>query len=549
MHLNQVLALTLAVLATYAKATSPSTDDDIEDIPVTEEEVQIPQSILFKPTTRTALFLDQFVPETVSRWIPSESKKVVDGVEDEELLRYRGTWNIEEPTVLPGLRGDRGLTVKTAAAHHAISAAFAKPVDTNGKTFVAQYEVKLQNGLECGGAYMKLLTHDPSFEPAQFSDKSPYTIMFGPDKCGSTNKVHFIFRHQNPITHEFEEKHMSTVVPAKTDKLSNVYTLVVRPDQTFEVLINDESVKKGSLLEDFTPAVNPEKTIDDPKDFKPADWVEVAKIPDPEASKPSDWDESAPREIVNQDATMPEDWLVNEPLSIPDPESVKPEDWDDEEDGEWTAPTVDNPKCADVSGCGEWKKPMMPNPEFKGKWKAPMVDNPEYKGPWAARKIDNPNYFEDATPSNMGKIGAIGFELWTMQNGIQFDNIYIGDSETEAKSFRAETWAAKHRIESETDKKLAEKAAAEKPTNPDATYLERATEWITEFRMRVYKLVERVREGDAFEAILADPVACGACVLLAAYMLNGAWTILTTILGYVVPKKAAVAEEKKEKKE
>lgn len=33
------------------------------------------------------------------------------------------------------------------------------------------------------------------------------------------------------------------------------------PDQTFEILINDESVRTGSLLEDFDPAVNPPKEI------------------------------------------------------------------------------------------------------------------------------------------------------------------------------------------------------------------------------------------------------------------------------------------------
>lgn len=42
----------------------------------------------------------------------------------------------------------------------------------------------------------------------EFSDKTPYSIMFGPDKCGGTNKVHLIFRYKNPKTGEVEEKHM-----------------------------------------------------------------------------------------------------------------------------------------------------------------------------------------------------------------------------------------------------------------------------------------------------------------------------------------------------
>ena len=99
------------------------------------------------------------------------------------------------------------------------------------------------------------------------------------------SQIHFIFRHKNPKTGEYEEKHMNAAPSAEINKLSNLYTLVVRPDQTFELLINGESSKNGTLLEDFTPAVNPPKEIDDPNDSKPEDWVDEAKIADPEATK------------------------------------------------------------------------------------------------------------------------------------------------------------------------------------------------------------------------------------------------------------------------
>ena len=45
-------------------------------------------------------------------------------------------------------------------------------------------------GLECGGAYLKLLKEDAALHAEEFSNASPYVIMFGPDKCGATNKVH-----------------------------------------------------------------------------------------------------------------------------------------------------------------------------------------------------------------------------------------------------------------------------------------------------------------------------------------------------------------------
>jgi hypothetical protein len=32
--------------------------------------------------------------------------------------------------------------------------------------------------------------------------------------------------------------------------------------------------KEGSLFEDFQPPFNPPAEIDDPEDFKPADWVD-----------------------------------------------------------------------------------------------------------------------------------------------------------------------------------------------------------------------------------------------------------------------------------
>ncbi|NXD32345.1 CALX protein, partial [Spelaeornis formosus] len=217
--------------------------------------------------------------------------------------------------------------------------------------------------------------------------------MFGPDKCGSTNKVHFIFRHQNPITGEWEEKHLINPPAPKITKTTALYTLIVKPDQTFEILINDESVRNGSLLEDFTPAVNPPKEIDDPEDFKPETW------------------------------------------------------WDDEEDGDWIPPSVPNPKCEEAAGCGPWSPPKIKNPDFKGKWTVPKIPNPEYKGVWAPRQVPNPAFFEDKTPSDFTKIAGIGIELWTMTEDILFDNIFIGHDEAQAKAFAKETYHVKKPIE------------------------------------------------------------------------------------------------------
>ncbi|KAJ5769927.1 uncharacterized protein N7511_001978 [Penicillium nucicola] len=486
----------------------------------------------FTPTSLKAPFLEQFTDDWESRWKPSHAKKD-DKSEDE--WAYVGEWAVEEPSVFKGIDGDKGLVVKNAAAHHAISAKFPKKIDNKGKTLVVQYEVKPQNSLVCGGAYLKLLQENKKLHQEEFSNGTPYVIMFGPDKCGATNKVHFIFRHKNPKTGEYEEKHLKTPPVARTNKVTSLYTLIVKPDQTFEILINGESAKAGSLLEDFSPSVNPEKEIDDPKDKKPTDWVDEVQIADPEAAKPADWDEEAPFEILDEEATQPADWLEDEPTSIPDPEAEKPEDWDEEEDGDWLAPTVPNAKCAEVSGCGEWTRPMIKNPAYKGKWEAPLIDNPAYKGVWAPRKINNPAYFEDKTPSNLEPMGAIGFEIWTMQSDILFDNVYIGHSVEDAEKLRKETFDVKFPVE-EAEEEASKPKPEVKEDGPTVTFQEDPVEFV---RQKVNQFVDLAKE-DPINAIKALPEVAGG---LGALLL----TMILIIFGAIGASSPAPAPEKKGK--
>ncbi|THG96951.1 hypothetical protein EW026_g4980 [Hermanssonia centrifuga] len=404
----------------------------------------------FKPTTIKAPFLEQFTDDWSERWTPSEAtKKTPVG---SETFSYVGKWEVEDP-IDSVIEGDKGLVAKTKAAHHAISAPFEHALDFSDKPLVVQYEVKYQKGGNCGGGYLKLLEDGFQTAGKEFSDKTPWTIMFGPDLTCPGTKVHFIFRHQNPKTGEFEEKHLKLPPKPSIEKLTNLYTLIVHPNNTYDVLFNGESHNLGNLLEDFAPAVNPPKEIDDPEDTKPEDWVDTKRIADPDAKKPDDWDEEAPYEIVDTDAVKPEGWLEDELEFVPDPDAEKPEEWDDEEDGDWIAPTVRNPKCDDAAGCGEWKQPYKPNPLYKGKWYAPMIDNPAYIGEWAPRKIDNPDYFEDLTPvKTLKPIGGVGIELWTMTEDILFDNIYIGHSVEDAKALAAESFDVKKPLEDSAKK-------------------------------------------------------------------------------------------------
>lgn len=375
-------------------------------------------------------FFESFEVGWEDRWIHSQNSK------------FTGRCT----TATPKDWGEAGLQLPDANKYYGISALLPKPVDPiNG--LVVQYEVKFMEEVQCGGAYLKLISQSEFFTPAGLTNETPYSIMFGPDICGPSNKVHLIFRHKNPITGVVKEHHLKQQIaaPSKDDE-THIYTLTVSTKNKFEILIDGQVKAKGDLMKDFEPAFQPPKAIPDPNDKKPADWVDDAKIPDPTATKPANWDDRL--EIPDESAKKPEGWLDDEPPLIADPRSVQPEEWDDEEDGTWEAPMVPNPKCK--GGCGEWKRPMKHNPNFKGPWTAPLIDNPAYKGSWEQKMMPNPEYFEVINPlRNVAAIGAVAIEVWTVDRMFTFDSIMLASDAGIAKEFRDREWQAKRAREEE----------------------------------------------------------------------------------------------------
>jgi calreticulin len=299
---------------------------------------------------------------------------------------------------------DKGIKASEDARHYAISAKLDTPFTNKDKDLVLQYSVKLEQELDCGGAYIKLMGDT---DQSKFGGDSPYQIMFGPDICGPSNKKTHVILNYPPKS---ENLLIKEEVKVENDKLSHLYTLHIKADNSFEVYIDQESVRSGKLDEAFDFLLP--KEIQDPAESKPKDWVNDSKIADPEDKKPDGFDDIA--------------------AEIPDPEASMPEDWDSEEDGEWEAPLIDNP-------------------EFKGTWKPKMIDNPAYKGAWVHPMIPNPDYIEDKELHVRCKdCTHIGFELWMVTSGTIFDDIIVTDSLEEAKAYADATFETK---------KIAEKAA------------------------------------------------------------------------------------------
>ncbi|XP_024942816.1 calnexin isoform X2 [Cephus cinctus] len=462
-HTATSLALLCLFCAQLATSENHVHDIDANDTP--------PKPAYKSPEPSGSVYLaENFDDDKLfkQKWILSEAKK--EDI-DEDIAKYDGIWIIEEPKHSIQ-EGDLGLVLKSKARHAAISVPLEKPFVFQDKPLIVQYEVNFQEGQECGGAYLKLLSLDNKHaDLKKFHDKTPYSIMFGPDKCGNDHKLHFIFRHKNPLNGSIEEKHCKKpkdrLEEVFKDKQPHLYTLTLRPDNTFEVKVDGKTVNEGSLLDDFTPPVNPPLEIEDPNDKQPSDWDNREKIPDPLATKPEDWDEDAPVQIVDEEDVMPDGWLEDEPAMIPNPDAVKPDDWDLDMDGEWEAPEITNPKCADAPGCGPYKQRLKKNPRYKGKWLPPLINNPNYKGKWKPRLIHNPDYFNDEHPFRMASISAVGFELWSMSPDILFDNLIVTDSEEVARKWADDSFEIRRVKIAEENEKDPKKNEDKEPLQGD----------------------------------------------------------------------------------
>ena len=266
------------------------------------------------------------------------------------------------------LEKDKGLQTSQDARFYALSAKF-EPFSNKGQTLVVQFTVKHEQNIDCGGGYVKLF---PSgLDQKDMHGDSEYNIMFGPDICGpGTKKVHVIFNYKG------KNVLINKDIRCKDDEFTHLYTLIVRPDNTYEVKIDNSQVESGSLEDDWD--FLPPKKIKDPDAAKPEDWDERAKIDDPTDSKPEDWDK---------------------PEHIPDPDAKKPEDWDEEMDG-------------------EWEPPVIQNPEYKGEWKPRQIDNPDYKGTWIHPEIDNPEYSPDANIYAYDSFAVLGLDLCQVRDNL-----------------------------------------------------------------------------------------------------------------------------------
>uniref|UniRef100_A0A8C5F686 Calreticulin n=2 Tax=Gadus morhua TaxID=8049 RepID=A0A8C5F686_GADMO len=328
----------------------------------------------------TVHFKEQFLDGDAwkSRWVESKQKSDY------------GVWKLTAGKFFGDAEADKGVQTSQDARFYAVSSRF-EPFSNEGKPLVVQFTVKHEQKIDCGGGYVKIFPAD--LDQTNMHGDSQYYIMFGPDICGySTKKVHVIFNYKGK-NHLIKKD-----IKCKDDELTHLYTLILNPDQTYEVKIDNEKVESGSMEEDWD--MLPAKKIKDPEAKKPENWDDREKMDDPTDAKPEDWEK---------------------PETIPDPDATKPSDWDEDMDG-------------------EWEPAMIANPEYQGEWQPKQIDNPDFKGSWVHPEIDNPEYSADDTMYKFDSISVLGLDLWQVKSGTIFDNFLIADDVKEAEEFGEETW-------------------------------------------------------------------------------------------------------------
>merc|ERR1712070_502230 len=215
---------------------------------------------------------------------------------------------------------DTGIQTSADSKFFGIAAPF-ESFSNDGKELIIQYQAKYEKDIECGGGYVKV---GPKVDDlTTFGDPTVYNVMFGPDKCGYTKRTHLIFNYKGKNV----LKKSDLAYKQEDEGTSHLYTMILKPDNTVRVEIDQEKIYEGSIKED---------------------------------------------------------WEVLKPKEISDPDDKKPDDWADEEDGEWEAPMKDNPEYK-----GEWSVKRISNPAYKGFWEAKKIANPEYVDDDAVYKYDD----------------------------------------------------------------------------------------------------------------------------------------------------------------
>lgn len=281
----------------------------------------------------------------------------------------------------------KGIQTSEDGKFYALTTKF-EPFSNEGKVLVLQYSVKYEQDIKCGGAYIKLF--DCSLNPKKFHSYRPYLIQFGPDICGF-KKVHVIFNYDG------RKLKMKRKLNCKDDRFTHLYTLVIRPDNSYMIKIDNKIERRGTLREDWD--FLPPKMINDTKIKKPLYRNDNNKITDSTNEKLQDNNQTSPEfhlNVTEREQNSFEDIL------------------------------------------------MVKNQGSKEEQKSLPIESFNYEGKRQVTETvtESPVHFSDFDLYKFDEICGIGLDIWQVESGTLFDNFLITDDELEAEKHGNDTWGA-----------------------------------------------------------------------------------------------------------
>jgi calreticulin len=290
-------------------------------------------------------------------------------------------------------REQRGLQTLDDNRQYLISSRFKRCFNTSGRDFILQFTIRFENKVTKAQGFLKVFPE--SFKQNQFSSKSPWRILFGPD-IKEWMRKHIDFRVRRNRT-EFV-----TTEPLLCfeDPLTHIFTLVIHANQSYKVLKDNFTDIESHLEDAFRYA--PPREIPDPTAVKPDDWEDIETIDDPD--------------------DVPPPWAESIPPFVPDASAKRPPDWDD-------------------AAQGAWAPPLLPNPAYRPEWKPRRIPNPAFRGDWIPKNVSNPDYAPDPKFGKPEDICFIGIDVEQDVAGAIWDNILVTDDFEYAQKMLAETWA------------------------------------------------------------------------------------------------------------
>jgi len=153
----------------------------------------------------------------------------------------------------------KGFKQRLLTVFHEASTQLATPVHSKAASFIFQYSVTFEQGIDCGGGYIKLLGE--KYNQTTFGGDTPFLIMFGPDICGNDNKIRFIL-DRNETSYSWKKYYK-----APNDKSTPLLYFGFASNEIYEVYIDAKLLEKGVVSEDWGWIIP--KEIADPNDKKP----------------------------------------------------------------------------------------------------------------------------------------------------------------------------------------------------------------------------------------------------------------------------------------